>query len=110
MDRDLAEAVTDVDAVADGDGIADEDDAKGVRGIVEGAGVVPPHAEERLQHPLPVRPVRGAAPRVEELARNRASDLYDLQRPSTLRNNQQKQIGLLTAADVPFDKLYIFHG
>jgi hypothetical protein len=36
--------------------------------------------------------------------------LYDLQRPSTLRNNQQKQIGLLTAADVPFEKLYIFHG
>ena len=36
--------------------------------------------------------------------------LYDLQRPTTLRNSQQKQIGLLTAADVPIKKLMLFHG
>lgn len=36
--------------------------------------------------------------------------LYDLQRPSTLRNSQQKQIGLLTANSVPITKLYIFQG
>lgn len=36
--------------------------------------------------------------------------LYDLQRATTLRNNQQKQIGLLTAADVPVNKLFLFQG
>jgi hypothetical protein len=36
--------------------------------------------------------------------------LYDLQRPTTLRNNQQKQVGLLTAADVPIKKLLLFQG
>jgi len=36
--------------------------------------------------------------------------LYDLQRPTTIRNNQQKQIGLLTANKVPVKKLYLFDG
>ena len=36
--------------------------------------------------------------------------LYDLQRPTTLRNNQQKQIGLLTAPGVPFNKIFEFNG
>jgi len=36
--------------------------------------------------------------------------LYDLQRPTTIRNNQQKQIGLLTAQDVPVNKLFKFQG
>jgi hypothetical protein len=36
--------------------------------------------------------------------------LYDLQRPTTLRNNQQKQVGLLTAADIPIKKLLLFDG
>ncbi len=36
--------------------------------------------------------------------------LYDLQQATTLRNNQQKQIGLLTAAEVPIKKLLLYHG
>ena len=36
--------------------------------------------------------------------------LYDLQRPTTLRNSQMKQIGLLTASDVPMKKLLTFNG
>jgi hypothetical protein len=36
--------------------------------------------------------------------------LYDLQRPTTVKNNQQKQIGLLTAAGVPVKKLFLFDG
>ena len=36
--------------------------------------------------------------------------LYDLQRPTTVRNNQQKQVGLLSAQSVPINKLYLFNG
>jgi hypothetical protein len=36
--------------------------------------------------------------------------LYDLPRPTTIRTNQMKQIGLLTATGVPFEKLLIFDG
>lgn len=36
--------------------------------------------------------------------------LYDLQRPTTINNNQQKQIGLLTATSVPVKKVYRFDG
>ncbi|MBN2081290.1 DUF4139 domain-containing protein [bacterium] len=36
--------------------------------------------------------------------------LYDLPRPTTLKTSQMKQIGLLTAAAVPFEKLLIFNG
>lgn len=36
--------------------------------------------------------------------------LYDLQRPTTLKNSQQKQIGLLTAQAVPFNKIFEFNG
>ena len=36
--------------------------------------------------------------------------LYDLQRLTTIRNNQQKQIGLLTAAGIPTKKLMLFNG
>jgi hypothetical protein len=36
--------------------------------------------------------------------------LYDLPRATTIRNNQMKQIGLLTATGVPFEKLLIFDG
>jgi hypothetical protein len=32
--------------------------------------------------------------------------LYELQRPTTIRNNQQKQVGLLSAQDVPVNKIY----
>jgi len=34
--------------------------------------------------------------------------LYTLQRPATLKNNQQKQIALLESTDVPAKKLFIF--
>jgi len=36
--------------------------------------------------------------------------LYDLQRSTTLRNNQQKQISLLSAQEVPVRKLFMFNG
>ena len=36
--------------------------------------------------------------------------LYDLQRPTTVKNNQQKQIGLLTANGVPMEKIFLFNG
>lgn len=36
--------------------------------------------------------------------------LYDLQRPTTIRNNQQKQIGLLTADGIATKKLFVFDG
>jgi hypothetical protein len=36
--------------------------------------------------------------------------LYDLQRRTTIRNNQQKQIGLLSAQGVPVTKIYTFDG
>ncbi|MCB1218784.1 DUF4139 domain-containing protein [bacterium] len=36
--------------------------------------------------------------------------LYDLQRPTTIRNSQQKQIGLLTANGVATEKLFVFDG
>lgn len=36
--------------------------------------------------------------------------LYDLQRATTLRNNQQKQISLLSAQEVPIRKLFMFNG
>jgi hypothetical protein len=36
--------------------------------------------------------------------------LYDLQRPTTIKNNQQKQIGLLTAGGVPVTKRFLFDG
>ena len=36
--------------------------------------------------------------------------LYDLQRPTTLRNNQLKQVGLLTANGVPLKKILEYNG
>jgi hypothetical protein len=36
--------------------------------------------------------------------------LYDLGRTTTVRNNQQKQIGLLSAQEVPIEKLFLFDG
>ncbi|MCB1220248.1 MAG: DUF4139 domain-containing protein [Planctomycetales bacterium] len=36
--------------------------------------------------------------------------LYDLDRPTTIRNSQQKQIGLLTANDFPVNKKFLFNG
>ncbi|MCC7478974.1 DUF4139 domain-containing protein [bacterium] len=36
--------------------------------------------------------------------------LYDLQRQTTIRNNQQKQIGLLSASDFPVKKVMVFDG
>lgn len=36
--------------------------------------------------------------------------LYDLQRPCTVKNAQQKQIGLLSAPEVKTKKLYLFDG
>lgn len=36
--------------------------------------------------------------------------LYDLQRLTTIKNNQQKQIGLLTAAGIPTKKIMLFNG
>ena len=36
--------------------------------------------------------------------------LYDLQRPTTLRNSQQKQISLLSAQEVPVKKLFVVNG
>jgi hypothetical protein len=35
--------------------------------------------------------------------------LYDLSRPTTVKNNQQKQVGLLNAQSVPLKKLYLFN-
>lgn len=34
--------------------------------------------------------------------------LYTLQRPATLKNNQQKQVSLLEGSDVPAEKLFIY--
>ncbi len=36
--------------------------------------------------------------------------LYDLQRQTTIKNNQQKQIGLLSADDFPVKKIFVFDG
>ena len=36
--------------------------------------------------------------------------LYDLERPTTIRNSQQKQIGLLTANDFAVNKKFLFNG
>jgi hypothetical protein len=36
--------------------------------------------------------------------------LYDLQRQTTINSNQQKQLGLLTTAGVPVQRLYCFDG
>jgi len=36
--------------------------------------------------------------------------LYALSRPTDVRNNQSKQVGLLAAEDVPVGKEYVFHG
>lgn len=36
--------------------------------------------------------------------------LYELQRKTTIKNNQQKQVGLLSAQDVPVTKLYELDG
>jgi hypothetical protein len=36
--------------------------------------------------------------------------LYDLQRRTTIKNSQQKQVGLLTAAGIPTTKTYVFNG
>ncbi len=36
--------------------------------------------------------------------------LYDLLRPTTIRNSQQKQVGLLSAQRVPVSKIYEFNG
>jgi len=36
--------------------------------------------------------------------------LYELQRPTTIKNNQQKQVGLLSAQNVPVTKLYELDG
>jgi hypothetical protein len=36
--------------------------------------------------------------------------LYSLERPTDVKNNQSKQVGLLAAADVPVSKEYVFHG
>ncbi|MBI5905679.1 MAG: DUF4139 domain-containing protein [Deltaproteobacteria bacterium] len=36
--------------------------------------------------------------------------LYALSRPTDVKNNQSKQVGLLSADDVPVKKEYVFHG
>jgi hypothetical protein len=36
--------------------------------------------------------------------------IYTLQRPSTIKNNQTKQISLVTADDIPVRKEFLFHG
>jgi hypothetical protein len=36
--------------------------------------------------------------------------LYALSRPTDVKNNQSKQVGLLAAAEVPVGKEYVFHG
>ena len=36
--------------------------------------------------------------------------LYTLQRPTDVKNNQSKQVGLLSAQDVPVSKEYVFRG
>jgi hypothetical protein len=36
--------------------------------------------------------------------------LYTLQRPTDVKNNQSKQVGLLSARDVPVSKEYVFRG
>jgi hypothetical protein len=50
---------------------------------------------------------RGAAPQFEEQAFFEYH-LYTLQRKSTLRDNQTKQIGLLEAADVSVEKSFVY--
>jgi hypothetical protein len=57
-----------------------------------------------------------AAPMVEEKQKGFVEEsffeyhLYDLGRQTTIKNNQQKQIGLLTASGVPVKKLFLFDG
>jgi hypothetical protein len=36
--------------------------------------------------------------------------LYSLERPTDVKNNQSKQVGLLAAEDVPVEKEYVFYG
>ncbi|MBI5576337.1 MAG: DUF4139 domain-containing protein [Deltaproteobacteria bacterium] len=36
--------------------------------------------------------------------------LYTLERPTDVKNNQSKQVGLLAASDVPVNKEYVFYG
>ncbi|HDZ62636.1 MAG TPA: DUF4139 domain-containing protein [Nitrospirae bacterium] len=36
--------------------------------------------------------------------------IYTLQRPSTIKNNQTKQINLVTAADIPVKKEFLYYG
>ncbi len=60
----------------------------------------------------PPRPPRRRKLRPADSRRSRSSSTTSTtcSAPTTIKNNQQKQIGLLTAADVPVKKLFLFDG
>ena len=53
--------------------------------------------------------LREAAPQFQESSLFEYH-LYTLQRPTDVKNNQSKQVGLLSAQDVPVSKEYVFRG
>jgi hypothetical protein len=59
---------------------------------------------------LEMRAASGAAPAGFQEEQFFEYHLYDLQRPTTLRNNQLKQVGLLTANGVPLKKVMEYDG
>jgi hypothetical protein len=59
---------------------------------------------------MEMKAAAGAAPRGFQEEQFFEYHLYDLQRPTTLRNNQLKQVGLLTANGVPMKKIMEYDG
>ena len=67
--------------------------------------------EARAAQSIPVRSMamQEAAPQFQESALFEYH-LYTLQRPTDVKNNQSKQVGLLSVQDVPIEKEYIYRG
>jgi hypothetical protein len=70
-----------------------------------------------VKPPVPAAPMRmemkmaaGVAPAGFQEEQFFEYHLYDLQRPTTLRNSQLKQVGLLTANGVPLKKIMEYNG
>jgi hypothetical protein len=59
--------------------------------------------------PLPMVMMAAKAPRAEEMHEEKLADyhLYTLPRPTTIENNQTKQVALLSASDVPVSREYV---
>jgi len=67
--------------------------------------------EVRERQPMLARnmAVQEAAPQFQESALFEYH-LYTLQRPTDIKNNQSKQVGLLSAQNVPIEKEYVYRG